>query len=82
MKGLQNLVKLQGEVTKSVRKFMKYFCLKFGRADARSLVEACRVAVTILSICVSIMIFLSFFVLFLSFVLIDFSCACVGFVEG
>ena len=68
------------EVAKSVRNFMNYFWLKFGRTDARSLGEAHRVAVSFLSICVSIVIFLSF-CCSLSFVLIDFCCACVGFAE-
>jgi len=59
---------------------MKYFWLKFGYADAHSLVEARRAAISILSICVSVVIFLSF-CCSLSFVLIDFCCACVRFAE-
>ena len=63
--GTLKLGETSGEVAKSVRHFMKYFWLKFGCADARSLAEARHAAVSILSICVSIMIFLSFCLLFL-----------------
>ena len=49
-----------GEVTKSVKNFMKYFWFKFGHADACSLAEAHHIVVSILSICVSVVIFLSF----------------------
>ena len=79
--GPSKLGETSGEVAKSVRNFMKYFWLKFGRANARSLAKARHTVVSILSICVSVVIFLSF-CCSLSFVLIDFCCACVGFAEG
>jgi len=58
--GPSKLGETSGEVTKSVINFMKYFWLKFGHADARSLAEACRATVSILFIFVSVVIFLSF----------------------
>lgn len=79
--GPSELSEPSGEVTKSIRNFMKYFWFKFGRADVGFLAEGRRTAVRILSIFVCIVIFLSFVVFFV-LVLMDFSCACVGFTEG
>ena len=68
--GPLELGETSGEVTKLVRNFMKYFWFKFGHADARSLAEAHRAAVSVSSICVSIANFL----FFCCFLLCVFSC--------
>jgi hypothetical protein len=58
--GPSELGETLGGVTKSIRNFMKYFWFKFGRANTRSLAEARCAMVRILSIFVSVTIFLSF----------------------
>lgn len=73
--GPSKLGETSGEVLKPVKKFMKYFWLKFGRANARFLAEARHAAVSAIR---NFPIFCCFSFLFFAYLLR----AYVGFTEG